>query len=93
MSVINLFEQFHLLSYKDLRQLLENLVNESQAVWDRTVGNGPFCEAVSCSSQLEMLVCMLVWSERTHKEERKGDKVCFISILSLSEINSMEYQK
>lgn len=54
MSVINLIEGFHLPNYKGLRQLLESLVNEAQAVWDGTVGDSltPFCEAVSSSSEL-----------------------------------------
>lgn len=69
MSIFNQIEQFHLPSCKDLNQLLKNLVNEAQAVLDQTMGNNfltLFCEALSCSSELELLVCMLV-GVRSHK--------------------------
>ena len=89
---MNPIEQLHMPHCKDLNPLLENLVDETQVVWAQRAGKPCLthvCEAASRFLELEDGHMYVYQSERAYEEECKGNKGCFITILALSETNSL----
>lgn len=89
MSFINLIEQLHRPSYNDLKQFLENLVNETQAQRVGKASLTSLCEADSHFLEMEDGPVYVYQNEKAYKEVYKGSEDGFITVLALWKFNSV----